>query len=224
MTAPNRPTVVDLQPNGDVAGRSHAPQQVNPDDNLAILQRYAAEPGAARRGPTGEEGAASSKADTQKTLANSVVQPSDYTPEGANPPEITPRNIQQARNIAVNLPTPGSIIFPLLVLIVIWIVVIPYNGKTRLSWLWDMLNGNAVLTGTNSNASGGGADGSTPVVNPVAVTGANSGTGSNNTAVNALLNLFNNTPQTVTDLTSSAFSPSAANLPPPSMSIAITGE
>ena len=43
------------------------------------------------------------------------------------------------------LPVPGSIALPFLLLLLLWIVLIPVNGHTRLMWLWlTMLNQAAI--------------------------------------------------------------------------------
>lgn len=41
------------------------------------------------------------------------------------------------------LPTPGSLWFPLALLLLFFFILILYNGHTRLQWLWLVLTGNA---------------------------------------------------------------------------------
>jgi hypothetical protein len=41
------------------------------------------------------------------------------------------------------LPTPGSLWFPLALLLIFFFILIPYGGHTRLQWAWLVLTGNA---------------------------------------------------------------------------------
>lgn len=43
------------------------------------------------------------------------------------------------------LPAPGSILLPLIVLLLFFFLLIPVNGNTRLAWLWLVLTGNAEI-------------------------------------------------------------------------------
>lgn len=65
------------------------------------------------------------------------------------------------------IPMPGSIAVPLGILLFLLLVLIPYNGHTRLRWLWLAITGNAHIdigkavdvTATPSNPGGqGGPD------------------------------------------------------------------
>lgn len=44
-----------------------------------------------------------------------------------------------------SIPTPGSIVLPLIILVVFFVLLLPVNGHTRLVWLWMVLSGNAVV-------------------------------------------------------------------------------
>ena len=69
--------------------------------------------------------------------------------------------------------TPGSIFLPVSVLIVLWLLLLPVNGHTRIEWLWLALTGNAQLvsgggadfnnSSQNTTQQGGGADFSAPI-------------------------------------------------------------
>lgn len=65
-----------------------------------------------------------------------------------------------------SLPTPGSILLPLGILLVFFFLLLPVNGHTRLVWLWLVLTGNAEIqqqsgsTNNGTNNFGGGAGGS----------------------------------------------------------------
>ena len=55
-----------------------------------------------------------------------------------------------ARNTSVQIekfPSPGSIMLPLLVLLVFVFLLLPVNGHTRLVWLWLVITGNASTGG-----------------------------------------------------------------------------
>lgn len=45
------------------------------------------------------------------------------------------------------IPTPGSIMLPLVILLVFFFLLIPVNGHTRLQWLWLVVTGNADIVG-----------------------------------------------------------------------------
>jgi hypothetical protein len=49
--------------------------------------------------------------------------------------------------------TPGSILLPVLILLVLFLAVMPVNGYPRLAWLWFVVTGNASLTGGTPAAS-----------------------------------------------------------------------
>ena len=67
------------------------------------------------------------------------------------------RRIGRATAIRVeSLPDPGGIVFPLLVLLVFFFLLIPVNGHTRAMWLWLVLTGNASIgQGSGASVSGG---------------------------------------------------------------------
>jgi hypothetical protein len=46
------------------------------------------------------------------------------------------------------LPTPGSIMFPLLTLLFLFLILIPVNGNSRLQWLWYTIIGDAQIGST----------------------------------------------------------------------------
>lgn len=56
-----------------------------------------------------------------------------------------------------SLPTPGSIVLPLVILIVFFLLLLPVNGHTRLVWIWLVLTGNADISN-----DGQGSGSSTP--------------------------------------------------------------
>ena len=55
-----------------------------------------------------------------------------------------------ARNTGVTIekiPSPGSVMLPLLVLLIFVFLLLPVNGHTRLVWLWLVITGNASTGG-----------------------------------------------------------------------------
>ena len=52
------------------------------------------------------------------------------------------------------LPTPGSLVLPLVILLVFFFLLLPVNGHTRFVWIWLVLTGNADIGG-NGNSNGG---------------------------------------------------------------------
>lgn len=84
------------------------------------------------------------------------------------------KNIVRGTGVTLgNLPQPGSIVLPLVVLIVFFLLLIPVNGHTRFVWLWMVLSGNAVI-GQSSPGSGG--DTATPDSGGVNGVGSTAGT------------------------------------------------
>lgn len=56
-----------------------------------------------------------------------------------------------------SLPTPGSLMLPLVILLVFFMLLLPVNGHTRFTWLWMVITGDAMIgqsTGTPDVASG----------------------------------------------------------------------
>lgn len=45
-----------------------------------------------------------------------------------------------------NMPTPGDVTFPLILLVLFFFILITYAGHTRLQWLWLTLTDNAYVT------------------------------------------------------------------------------
>ena len=67
-----------------------------------------------------------------------------------------------ARNTGVTIekiPSPGSVMLPLLVLLIFVFLLLPVNGHTRLVWLWLVVTGNA--------STGGAAQ--APIFNELAI-------------------------------------------------------
>lgn len=54
-----------------------------------------------------------------------------------------------------SIPTPGGITLPLVILLVFFFLLLPVNGHTRLTWLWLVLSGNAMISGGSLGTPGG---------------------------------------------------------------------
>ena len=54
-----------------------------------------------------------------------------------------------SRSSLENIPTPGSLVFPLIILLVFFFLLVPVNGHTRIVWLWLVLTGNAEVSGAS---------------------------------------------------------------------------
>jgi hypothetical protein len=65
-----------------------------------------------------------------------------------------------------SLPTPGSLLLPLIVLLIFFFLLIPVNGHTRLVWFWLVISGNAEI------AVGGQSDSNATATTPTTPTGA----------------------------------------------------
>ena len=95
-----------------------------------------------------------------------------------------------ARNGIGNIPIPGGLTFAILTLLVLFFLIVQVNGKSRFTWLWLVLTGNATVdtnpsnpgTADNANgstgaASGGFATGSTSTPIPAGTFGAGNDAG-----------------------------------------------
>lgn len=60
------------------------------------------------------------------------------------------------------IPTPGSIMLPLVILLVFFFLLIPVNGHTRLQWLWLVVTGNADINGSGSQGAFASGDFASP--------------------------------------------------------------
>lgn len=63
------------------------------------------------------------------------------------------RAINGFQNGVGSLSMPGGIGLPLAALIILLMLLIPVNGKTRFSWLWGVMTGNAALPSTVPTAT-----------------------------------------------------------------------
>lgn len=66
------------------------------------------------------------------------------------------------------IPIPGGVYLPLTILILLWLILIPTNGHTRLRWLWLVITNNASLS--QSQETGLTIGPPAPDTSPVAVT------------------------------------------------------
>lgn len=217
-------------PNKDL--RKVSPERQGASD-LDYLQQYGQNPDAANGAAIPDKDlrtAAEKQGTTAPTEAESEGKAQQESTLGKPPlppgtPDPSPA-IETAKTLVSHLPKPQSLVFPLVIIIVFWVLVQKVNGKSRLEWVLDVLTGGATLTNTNANNFGGGG-------------GASFGAGAGNTAggVGATLpsgrvpidmgptlaQAFHDTPETVTDLDAGTFQPSAAHFVPTS-SIAMASE
>lgn len=71
------------------------------------------------------------------------------------------QGIVKGTGVAVaSLPTPGSLMLPLVILLLFFFLLLPVNGHTRLVWLWLVLTGNAEIQ------QGGGSSSTGPATTP----------------------------------------------------------
>lgn len=75
-----------------------------------------------------------------------------------------------------SLPTPGSLILPLGILLVFFFLLLPVNGHTRLVWLWLVLTGNAEIQQQSGSTSSSG--GTTPTATTTTTPSSSSNNGS----------------------------------------------
>lgn len=53
------------------------------------------------------------------------------------------------------LPTPGQVVFPLIILLVLFLIIVQVAGHSRLEWLWMVITGQAFVSGDPSQFQGG---------------------------------------------------------------------
>lgn len=85
-----------------------------------------------------------------------------------------------------SLPTPGSILLPLGILLVFFFLLLPVNGHTRLVWLWLVLTGNAEIQQQSGSTSNSGGSTSTPTATTTPSSSSSNGSSSNNPVTNPL--------------------------------------
>lgn len=137
------------------AGPPTTPTQPAPGtnaSNLAFLQAYSQDPGivpagAAHKGPVSDEEISAQQNKEKPAPKDKGKGPE--VPDALQPPEIPVKNVQEAvGRVPVwfsALPTIGGILFPLLLVLLFWVLIIKVNGKSRWEWLWDTLTGNAAV-------------------------------------------------------------------------------
>jgi len=94
------------------------------------------------------------------------------------------RQVDKTADWASRIPKlPGGVAVPLVFLLILYVLVIPVNGQSRIVWLWDVIIGDAVIANvTSDSGKGGGGPGpfdyqqvmaDSPQIppSPVAVTG-----------------------------------------------------
>ena len=115
-------------------------------------------------GPTpGDEGEEEDQSERQRLIDEAIAkrqEEKDVFQQNANATVDAVQRI--ARNTGVTIekiPSPGSVMLPLLVLLIFVFLLLPVNGHTRLVWLWLVVTGNA--------STGGAAQ--APIFNELAI-------------------------------------------------------
>lgn len=67
----------------------------------------------------------------------------------------------RANQWAAHIPTPGGVWLPFTILMVLFLILFPINGHTRVKWLFLVILGQAVLPGTQGTAEQAGVWGDT---------------------------------------------------------------
>jgi len=66
--------------------------------------------------------------------------------KSANATVAAMKSIVRGTNVGLSrLPLPGGLLFPFVILLVFFLLLIQVNGHTRFSWLWLTLSGNASI-------------------------------------------------------------------------------
>lgn len=92
----------------------------------------------------------------QQEMQDQLAQEDAFTRSANATTRALSKIWQGTTNRLGSLPAPGTIIFPLAVLLVFFFLLIPVNGHTRFVWLWLVFSGNAEIQ--NDNTGGGGGD------------------------------------------------------------------
>ena len=93
----------------------------------------------------------------------------DAFTRSANATVQAAQGIVRGTGVAIgSLPTPGSLILPLAILLVFFFLLLPVNGHTRLVWLWLVLTGNAEIQqgGSSSSTSSTATPSSSTITTP----------------------------------------------------------
>lgn len=89
---------------------------------------------------------AEQEAAAQKELAEQQRQQDLFKKSADATVDAAGRIVKNTSVTLERIPTPGSIVFPLIVLGVFFFLLLPVNGHTRFVWLWLVLTGNAEIS------------------------------------------------------------------------------
>lgn len=92
------------------------------------------------------------------------IVPETPEPDSPIPSGINWQNLWRGAQVRFeHLPEPGGIVFPLIILVLFFLILIPINGHTRLTWLWLVLTGNASVGQGSGGGGSAGSDVNTPI-------------------------------------------------------------
>lgn len=194
------PAAAGKIPNKDL--RNVKPEKQGNGD-LDMLQQYAAKvPNKDLRNvPPEEQGTAPEEEETPENQPNSK-------PPQVPGPDAAPI-VSKAKRLIDRIPRPQSLVFPLIIIAVFWLLIQRINGKTRIEWLFDVFTGQASLGVSNGQGAatftGGGTDFAGGVGNTASLP-----SGRVPVEVEAsTLSAFSDTPLAVTDLDGGSYQPSS---------------
>jgi hypothetical protein len=167
--------IAESTPATTASEEEHTDEQHLTEERLKEAKRQAGEEKETAQGMSAlqkEEARQAEKA--RKTAAAAASRPSGFmglqTDVAKAPYEFVQNVASDTAATLERASTPGSILLPVLILIVLFLAVMPVNGYPRLAWLWFVVTGNASLTGGTPAASMAPAP--PPPVNTQAATGA----------------------------------------------------
>lgn len=145
-------------------------------NNLAYLQAYGEAPAGTRVVQSGDGATHYEPVAPEEATKEEGTPTEASAPEGTPaPPEVPVNNVKQAGEKAqktiLKIPSPGGLAFMVILLVVLFVLVLKVNGKTRAEWLLDVLIGRARIEAgsLDTSESGKGGTGSNDQPGPIAV-------------------------------------------------------
>lgn len=125
--------------------RADPATQVLPPDIATVVNPYDTTTQTEAAPPPPESSLQAGIREQQQRARQAAAQTKEYF---RNVNAVLRAQAKQANRSIGSFPTPGGIWVPFWILLFIFLILIPVNQHTRMSWFWMVITGNADLTGS----------------------------------------------------------------------------